>query len=151
MASQLDGGICYVPQTTSGIGNGNFEIYRINADGSDKTRLTNSPSSDGLPVWSPDGKWIAFRSDRGGWAIYAMRSDGSDLHKIVDAPVLPVWFLRENGLATIGGRWIGGRNSKIRGQRSEVRGSGFRSLVAQRRGRQLTYAPGRRKTEYQKE
>ncbi len=61
-------------------------------------RLTNSPSSDGLPVWSPDGQWIAFRSDRGGgWAIYAMRADGSDLRKIVDAPVLPVWFFEKMG------------------------------------------------------
>jgi Tol biopolymer transport system component len=85
--------IAYISQD-----DGNFEIYRINADGSNKVRLTNSPSSDGLPVWSPDGQWIAFRSDRGGgWAIYAMRSDGSAVRKIVDAPVLPVWFFEKMG------------------------------------------------------
>jgi len=72
---------------------GNFELYRINRDGSNKVRLTNDVHSDGLPVWSPDGKWIAFRSDRSGaWAIYAMRPDGSDLRKIVDADVLKYWF-----------------------------------------------------------
>lgn len=85
--------IAYISQD-----DGNFEIYRINADGSNKVRLTNNPSSDGLPVWSPDGQWIAFRSDRGGgWAIYAMRADGSDVRKIVDAPVLPVWFYEKMG------------------------------------------------------
>ncbi len=85
--------IAYISQD-----DGNFEIYRINADGSNKVRLTNNPSSDGLPVWSPDGQWIAFRSDRGGgWAIYAMRADGSDVRKIVDAPVLPVWFWEKMG------------------------------------------------------
>lgn len=77
---------------------GNFEIYRINADGSNKVRLTNSATSDGLPVWSPDGRWIAFRSDRdGSWGIYVMRSDGSNVIKIADAAVLPVWFFEKMG------------------------------------------------------
>jgi hypothetical protein len=72
---------------------GNFELYRINRDGSGKVRLTNDIHSDGLPVWSPNGAWIAFRSDRSGkWAIYAMRPDGSDLRKLTDADVLPLWF-----------------------------------------------------------
>ena len=72
---------------------GNFELYKINRDGSGKVRLTNTAQSDGLPIWSPDGKWIAFRSDRGGaWAIYAMRADGSGVTKVVDADVLPLWF-----------------------------------------------------------
>jgi hypothetical protein len=72
---------------------GNFEIYRINLDGSNKVRLTTELASDGLPIWSPDGNWIAFRSDRGGaWAIYVMRPDGTDVRKVTDAPVLPVWF-----------------------------------------------------------
>ncbi|HMN30003.1 MAG TPA: SH3 domain-containing protein, partial [Caldilineaceae bacterium] len=36
---------------------GNFEIYVIGSDGSNKVRLTSDPASDGLPVWSPDGRW----------------------------------------------------------------------------------------------
>ncbi len=77
---------------------GNFEIYRIDVTGANKVRLTNNPTSDGLPIWSPNGAWIAFRSDRGGsWAIYAMRADGSDVRKIVDAAVLPVWFFEKMG------------------------------------------------------
>ncbi len=32
---------------------GNFEIYVMNADGSDQTNLTNDPEYDWAPAWSP--------------------------------------------------------------------------------------------------
>ncbi len=32
---------------------GNSEIYVMNADGSNPTRLTNNPDSDSNPSWSP--------------------------------------------------------------------------------------------------
>ena len=32
---------------------GNKEIYVMNADGGDQTRLTNNPDSDFAPAWSP--------------------------------------------------------------------------------------------------
>lgn len=59
---------------------GNPEIYSVNADGSGLTRLTNDPSDDGDPVWSPDGQRIAFVSNRSGdYEIYVMNADGSDV------------------------------------------------------------------------
>ena len=42
----------------------NSEIYVMNPDGSKQTRITNNPSTDYEPVWSPDGTKIAFVSLR---------------------------------------------------------------------------------------
>lgn len=61
------------------------DIYTINVDGAELTRLTDSPDSDMFPVWSPDGSQIAFVSDREGYdAIYIMNADGSGAMRITD-------------------------------------------------------------------
>ena len=31
----------------------NYDIYVMNADGSNQTNLTNNPADDSLPSWSP--------------------------------------------------------------------------------------------------
>ncbi|QNA46328.1 PKD domain-containing protein [Lacibacter sediminis] len=59
---------------------GNPEIYKCNADGSNIIRLTNNAATDDHPVWSPDGKLIAFVSDRSGYSeLYIMQADGSNV------------------------------------------------------------------------
>jgi len=49
----------------SGLDGGISDLYTVNADGSNFTRLTNDKEADLHPVWSPDGKTIAFSTDRG--------------------------------------------------------------------------------------
>jgi cytoskeletal protein RodZ len=62
---------------------GNWEIYLINADGSNLRRLTDNPANDGLPTWSPDGKAIAFVSNRdGAWSIMVTTPDGREPQKL---------------------------------------------------------------------
>ncbi len=68
--------------------NCNWEIYVMNADGSNLRNLTNSAGADFVPMWSPDGKYIAFVTYRDGAAcndittcnseIYVMNADGSE-------------------------------------------------------------------------
>ena len=66
---------------------GNDEIYVMNADGTNATRLTNSAESDRYPSWSPDGSQIAFVSDRhGNREIYVMNADGTGVARLTDNP-----------------------------------------------------------------
>ena len=56
--------------------------------------VSNSPTSnDGVPTISPDGKWVAFASDRdGAWAIFAVPSTGGAVQKVFDFPKSNPWI-----------------------------------------------------------
>ncbi|WP_305238293.1 S41 family peptidase [uncultured Muribaculum sp.] len=53
------------------------DIYKVAANGGTAQRLTTQPSYESNPVWSPDGKSIAFASDRNGnMDVYLMSANG---------------------------------------------------------------------------
>jgi len=55
------------------------KIYVMDADGGNVERLTSGDASEFKPVWSPDGRWIAYTtwSQDDGGQIYRIRSNGS--------------------------------------------------------------------------
>lgn len=53
------------------------DIYTVPSAGGVATRLTTEPSYESAPIWSPDGRTIAYASDRkGGKDIYLMPASG---------------------------------------------------------------------------
>ena len=77
---------------------GNQEIYTMNPDGSEQRRLTHEKAADNSPTFSPDGKRIAFGSQRsGGFEIFVMNADGSDQKQLTHFTALgrgaiaPAW------------------------------------------------------------
>ncbi len=62
------------------------DIVIARLDGTEYRRLTDDRFRDRNPAWSPDGKEIAFSSDRGGTLqIWSIHADGSGLREIVSA------------------------------------------------------------------
>jgi Tol biopolymer transport system component len=79
-----------------------YEVHTMNADGTGEVRLTDmsaiaiadqiikgqTPHSwnNAAPAWSPNGKQIAFVTDRNGrWEIWVMNADGSGQHPLLPA------------------------------------------------------------------
>lgn len=59
------------------------QVWRINADGSERTQLTRAPipSHNDDPAWSPDGTKILFTTDRNGRPeTWVMNADGTNPH-----------------------------------------------------------------------
>ena len=74
--------------------NGNWELYSVDPGGNAVTRLTNNPANDGLPVVSPDGRQIAFVSNRGGeWGVWVMPIGGGSPERLLRLGTdLPNWL-----------------------------------------------------------
>ena len=61
------------------------DIYVARGDGEDPVNVTKSAAVEYEMAWSPDGREIAFYSDRTGrFEIYVMKADGSGVRQVTD-------------------------------------------------------------------
>lgn len=75
------------------------DIYAVSTEGGSAVRLTTHPAYDSDPVWSPDGKFIAFSSDRenGFQRIFIMPSQGGEAKQVTfhSQAALPLAFSKD--------------------------------------------------------
>lgn len=71
---------------------GGGDIYTMNADGDDLQRLSTGPGLDQTPAWSPDGRRIAYVSERGESTVVVIAdADGRHETVIAGLPVDAAW------------------------------------------------------------
>jgi dipeptidyl aminopeptidase/acylaminoacyl peptidase len=92
-----------------------WEVHSLNTDGTGRVRLTETPTTvlieqqlkgqsprswnNAAPAWSPDGRRIAFLSDRNGaWEIWVMNADGSNQRLLLPASALGDNQIRYDGM-----------------------------------------------------
>ncbi|MGE5278280.1 MAG: protein kinase domain-containing protein [Acidobacteriota bacterium] len=74
-------------------GFGQEDIFLVHSDGTGLRRMTDDPYRDRGPRFSPDGKRIAFYSNRSGrYEVWAINLDGSGLTPITKNAVHGPWF-----------------------------------------------------------
>jgi Tol biopolymer transport system component len=90
----------------------NSEVFVADLDGGNERNVSSNAAFDGWPLWSPDGAWIAFASNRSGPAgvgqVWIAKPDGSELRRISDGAshVQPSWS--PDGRAVLASRvWEG--------------------------------------------
>ena len=64
---------------------GNFDIYLIDINGENLRSLTNHPTDERAPTWSPDGRFLAYASNQdGSYKIYVMNTKTREHQRLTD-------------------------------------------------------------------
>ena len=81
------------------------DIYKVSSSGGDAVPLTIHEAYDYMPVWSHDGKWLAFASDRyGNFDVFIMPSSGGEAKRLTynSANDYPYDFTPDNSKVLFG-------------------------------------------------
>jgi TolB protein len=116
-----------------------FDLYLMRADGTRLRRITGSRAWERYPSWSPDGRWIAYVSDRsrpgneGSYEIYVMRPNGTGLRRVtrdrwIDDQL--AWSPDGRQLAFVSSRASGRFGISV----MNVNGTGFRRITHEGEG-----------------
>jgi TolB protein len=70
---------------------GNEDIWIVSVVDGEVRQLTTQPSSDRIPSWSPDGKWIVFISERGPEGLWRVSVAGGEPEFLTKSGNFPRW------------------------------------------------------------
>ena len=96
-----------------------FELFVMDADGSNKRQITHNGNANFAPFFHPDGKRIIFASnmnDPGGrnFDLYLINEDGTGLDRITDHPLFDAFpMFSSDGKKLV---WASNRNQKKQGE-----------------------------------
>jgi Tol biopolymer transport system component len=84
---------------------GGYQIWVVNAAGTNLKQVTSNATANEYPVWSPDSSQLAYSQFAGnGWRVVAKNADGSGAERVVIASIG-----NTPGNSTVVGAWKGNR------------------------------------------
>ncbi len=90
------------------------DVWSINADGTGLRRLTRSPWPEFDPSWSPDGRFIVYRSEPHDYPeLWVMNADGTGHHRLTRDGGFPTWSPDGSMIAYAPGGGPSGRSSIV--------------------------------------
>lgn len=97
--------VCVVGEVLKDDNRVDTDLWLVPTDGGEPRRLTSGPKHDRHPTWSPDGRWIAFESNRDGeYQIWVIARDGGEARRLTALSTgasQPVWSPDGGSLAFV--------------------------------------------------
>ena len=93
-------------------GEGQLDFWLQRTSGGQPVRLTNDATDDREPDFSPDGSFIAFRSDRAGGGVYVMPALGGNARLIAEGGRRPRFSPDGSRIAFWTGPWLSGAGAR---------------------------------------